>query len=172
MSEFQLGSKPFKKFKGFLSPLILDSLTEIISKSKRRRLEYNFQTLDDIYDIEPPVADATAYTSEKFGLSFNFAILKWYKTTDVYLSEAYSMHVDPPEFRSIPLFLFTLYGDAELFVQTSSDVQERCEVSANDLVVLHPELPHRISEPTNADGIRYYFFLGKKVAPSEFLPSD
>ena len=138
----------------------------MISSSQVRRLEFEIATLTSADPAEAAVEEAASYAASRLGLSLNFAILKWYKKSDAYRSEAYRPHIDPPEFRGIPLVLGTLYGRARLTVWLPSGEQKEVIVAGNDFVLLNPNLIHKVSEPLNEDGTRYYMFLGQKQQTS------
>lgn len=157
-----LEGAPFRRLSNFFSEPILVSLLDVIRASTVRRLEYSISGDSGVRPSEPIILDAALYASNKLGLSFNHAILKWYKKSDEYKSDAYNPHIDPPEFRSIPLVLITLYGDARLTVWLSDGTQQDVLVCGNDAVVLSPHLLHQVSEPLGDDGTRYYMFLGFK----------
>ncbi|MBD8894116.1 hypothetical protein [Roseibium litorale] len=146
-------------YQDFFPEKILEELIELISNSEIRKLEF---FLNDSDSSPTVIMDAKEYAEDTLGLKFNFSILKWYRTSDVYRSGAYDFHIDPPEFRSIPLFLCTLSGRATLDYMDDMGVIHDVECKGNQVNLLRADLRHRVTPPIEGSKERLFFFLGWK----------
>ena len=137
----------------FFPPELLAGLVADVNRSNVRKRTWRL----DRDEVPAVIAAAAELAATRLELSFNFALLKWYRAPES--SAAYDTHVDPPNLRTIPLVLCTLTGaaDLEIFVPSGPAII-RCET--NTTVVLHPDLPHRVSPPVPAGSERYLLFLG------------
>lgn len=149
----------------FFPVSILGSLKEIISSSDTRRVEF---ALRDVATVPVALVEAQRHAEDETSLRFNYAILKWYRTEDTYRSGAYDFHIDPPQFRSIPLFLCTLSGRAKLEYIDATGVTYEVDCFENQVNLLKPTLRHRVTPPIDGSKERLFFFLGWNT---DFSPS-
>jgi len=145
----------------FLPEVIRRSLVAEIANSRDRKQEFNLYT----NSVPTSVTDATAFASSKLRLTFNVAILKRYSVHEP--SGAYNVHTDPENLWGIPLVLCTLRGQADLFVYSEANGMTSIRCVENMLVVLRPEMQHRITPPLGTD--RHLLFLGFEEA-YKYLP--
>lgn len=141
-----------------LPDLLVGALVTEIRASGLRKREivhrvggFNVAAVDEAVSAIQPILPQT---------KFNLAILKRYRASDDPPSEAYAVHRDPPELRSIPLVICTLRGTADLTVFADSGHAVKFVCVPNMLVVLAPDLLHHVSPPTGPDGERDILFLG------------
>jgi glutamine synthetase type III len=145
-------------FEDFFPEAIRIALVEELESGDLRKREFYFG--QNLQTVPRSLTDASAFASDRLGLRFNFAILKWYRLSDDYESQAYEVHRDPDHLTSIPLVLCTLKGQADLVYWTSSGVEARIRCRPNALVMLNSELVHRVTPPLGPEGERYLLFLG------------
>jgi len=141
----------------FFPASILRGLKEIISSSDTRRVEF---ALREVATVPVALVEAQRHAEVETSLRFNYAILKWYRTEDSYRSGAYDFHIDPPRFRSIPLFLCTLSGRAKLEYIDAKGVTHEVDCFENQVNLLTPTLRHRVTPPIDGSTERLFFFLG------------
>lgn len=141
----------------FFPELLLSALSDQVGKSPQRKQEF---TLRDENTVPECVSEAAAYASQRLELAFNVAILKWYRVDDEYESKAYDAHRDPDNLTSIPVFLGTLKGEANLIYWTPENQEVSVRCVENTVVLLEPRLLHRVTPPLSTDGERFFLFLG------------
>jgi hypothetical protein len=140
---------------------LLNDLISSLDSSEVRKWELDIDRADG--QVGASVRRAAEYASERLGLKFNTAVLKWYRVDDEYESAAYEAHQDPPELRSIPLCLFTLRGAARLKYWGDDGVEEIINCTDNIALILRSDLRHQVSPPTGPSGERYFLFLGFRM---------
>jgi len=133
------------------------SLVQEIEDMGVRKREFHLSAGENVPEC---VISAARFASDKLGLEFNFAVLKRYRVTDLYESQAYEMHLDPDNLTSIPLVLCTLEGEADLIYISGSGAETTVRCSRNVVVLLDSALKHRVTPPSSASGERHFLFLG------------
>jgi hypothetical protein len=142
----------------FFPESIRSALIEQVETSELRKQEFRLgQTRAQ---VPRSIAKAAAVASARLGLEFNFAILKSYRLSDEYKSQAYLVHRDPERLASIPLVLCSLKGEADLIYWENSGIERRIRCRPNMVVLLDPKLAHQVTPPTGPEGERFLLFLG------------
>jgi hypothetical protein len=149
--------EPIKAYHNFFPTKILDSLIKYLRASNVRKHTFHFDESDQTPSPDC-IINAAKFAGEKLGLRFNTAILKWYRVGDATESQAYSEHQDPANLTSIPLVLCSLTGQADMIYKHNSSHILHCV--PNMVAVVDPHLIHRVTPPQNADGERFFLFLG------------
>jgi hypothetical protein len=145
----------------FFPEEILRSLVMFLRESNVRKHEFALEASKSRTTVPESIRAAVKFAAPFVPFRINIAILKWYRTTDDYKSEAYEPHHDPPSQATVPLFLATLTGEAEFTYWSEAGDVQRIRCRPNQVILLHqPNLLHMISPPLGPDGERFFLFLG------------
>lgn len=145
----------YKEFDNFFCNSLQHKLAALFNDTTQRKLDFILSEKE----LPDPIITAVEFAEKELNLKFNFVRLKRYISADPRQSGAYEFHIDPLNFRSIPLVLHNVCGNADFdFIDRNGKTcQLKC--NPNKLILLNAELKHRVSKPTNVSGIRILLFL-------------
>lgn len=157
---FGRNSSPISVIDDFLPKHLLDGAIKLLQNSNQRKHLFDLAEGSSAQYGSRHIRECARYASRALNLDFNLAILKWYKLDEAYQSEAYHLHQDPPELRSIPLVILNLAGEATLDYRDAQGEMKSHLYGPNQCLLMAPDTVHSVSPPNAQTGTRFMLFLG------------
>lgn len=131
--------------------------TDIDKQSSRKRVH-----LLRSPQVPESIRNLGRIVAARFSVQPNAAISKRYMHTDTYISRAYNMHIDPPEWHTQDLITCSVGGVAILSLLDQEGAIQQLRLEPNTVVRMHPEVQHMVSPPLD-DNARQVIFFGRST---------
>lgn len=141
---------------------IPDSLFKAVSADIERQSNRKRIHLLRSHNTPESYKDLGRIVASRFRLQPNVAISKRYAHADTYVSRAYDIHVDPPEWRTQDLITCSIGGMAVLAFLDQEETVQQLQLEPNTVVRMRPEVRHMVSPPLD-ENPRHVIFLGKSA---------